>query len=215
MSLRKSVSRNGRLPSALRDTRRAEILAAALSEIGEHGFEGTTMARVAARAGASKETLYAWFGDKQGLVQALIETNADDALEDVSALLADAPRDADTMRTTLTTLGSSLLQLLTSPASVALNRAAMTSRELATVLAEAGRTRTGTLVADYLERACAAGLTQEPDGSEAFRLFYGLLVRDTQIAVLLGATAPQPSACDAQAERATTQWLQLVGGSAR
>lgn len=48
-----------------------------MDEIVQHGYDDTSMAQIAARAGASKETLYAWFGDKSGLIQALIESNAD------------------------------------------------------------------------------------------------------------------------------------------
>jgi AcrR family transcriptional regulator len=42
----------------------------------ERGYGGTTMAAVAERAGSSKETLYAWFGSKQGLFTAVIRRQA-------------------------------------------------------------------------------------------------------------------------------------------
>jgi AcrR family transcriptional regulator len=43
------------------------LRAAALVEFAEHGVHGTTVERIAARAGVNKERLYAYFGDKQAL----------------------------------------------------------------------------------------------------------------------------------------------------
>ncbi|MGN7192105.1 TetR family transcriptional regulator [Curtobacterium sp. MCBA15_004] len=40
---------------------------AARTEFAAHGFEGTTVAAVAARAGVNKERLYSYFGDKRAL----------------------------------------------------------------------------------------------------------------------------------------------------
>jgi AcrR family transcriptional regulator len=40
---------------------------AALAEFAEHGLHGTTVERIASRAGVNKERLYAYFGDKQAL----------------------------------------------------------------------------------------------------------------------------------------------------
>jgi AcrR family transcriptional regulator len=39
------------------------VLEAALELLVERGYRRTTMAAIAERATASKETLYAWFGD--------------------------------------------------------------------------------------------------------------------------------------------------------
>ena len=47
-------------------TRRALRDAAAI-EFAEHGLEGTTMTRIAQRAGINKERLYNYFGDKRAL----------------------------------------------------------------------------------------------------------------------------------------------------
>ena len=40
---------------------------AALVEFAAHGFDGTTVGAIAARAGVNKERLYSYFGDKQAL----------------------------------------------------------------------------------------------------------------------------------------------------
>lgn len=48
----------------------------AVATLAEYGYRESTMLEVARRASASKETLYAWFGSKPGLFQAVIRRNA-------------------------------------------------------------------------------------------------------------------------------------------
>lgn len=60
------------------DTRR-RIAAAALELFADHGFAGTTVTAIAARAGVSAQTIYAIFGSKSAIVRALL-----DQLEDAA-----------------------------------------------------------------------------------------------------------------------------------
>lgn len=46
---------------------RRRLKEAATEEFAAHGFEGTTVTRIAARAGVNKERLYSYFGDKRAL----------------------------------------------------------------------------------------------------------------------------------------------------
>jgi AcrR family transcriptional regulator len=54
------------------DEARARVLAAARSEFAEHGFAGARVDRISSDASTSKERLYAYFGSKQGLWDALV-----------------------------------------------------------------------------------------------------------------------------------------------
>jgi AcrR family transcriptional regulator len=47
---------------------------AALSEFAAHGFDGTTVASIAARSGVNKERLYSYFGDKKALWDLVLTT---------------------------------------------------------------------------------------------------------------------------------------------
>lgn len=67
---------------------RRRLKEAATAEFAEHGPDGTTMARIAERAGLNKERLYKYFGDKQ----TLFETVLRDELERLAA--AVPPVDA-------------------------------------------------------------------------------------------------------------------------
>jgi AcrR family transcriptional regulator len=66
---------------------RRRLKEAATAEFAEHGPDGTTMARIAERAGINKERLYKYFGDKQSL----FETVLTDELDKLAASVAPGP----------------------------------------------------------------------------------------------------------------------------
>ena len=66
---------------------RRRLKEAATAEFAEHGPDGTTMARIAERAGINKERLYKYFGDKQ----ALFETVLTAELDKLAASVAPVP----------------------------------------------------------------------------------------------------------------------------
>jgi len=75
---------------------RSKILDVARRQFLEHGYAGTTVARIAAEANSSVETVYKAFGGKSGLVRALWER----ALEGRGA--KPAPERSDLMSSTET-----------------------------------------------------------------------------------------------------------------
>ncbi len=180
-------------------------MAAASAELIERGYDKSTMLSIAQRAGASKETLYSWFGGKDGLFVEMITRNADQTAERIRTALVDegSPRSA------LEGFAVGLLGLLTSPESVALNRSAMHSAALAHDLLASGRHRVGPLVESYLAASAAAGHIAVDDPAEAFEVLYGLVIRDTQIRVLLGEPAPTRAAITERATRAVDDFLRL------
>ena len=187
------------------------MLEAALAELVESGVEATTMLSVARRAEASKETLYSWFGNREGLLRAVIQHNADGSAERVRAALDAAIDDDADPVDTLVAYAANLLRLLTADGSVALNRAAMVDRELAADLLESGRHRVGPLVERYLARLSDSGrlpLTVPP--GEAFTLLYGLVIEDTQIRVLLGEAPPDEAEIARRADVAVERFVRLA-----
>lgn len=175
----------------------------------EHGYEATTMSEVARRAGASKETLYAWFGSKEGLAAALIRSEGEASVGAVRRALSGPQGSGAEVRERLQSYATGLLTLLTSPVSVALNRAAMGRPDLAALLLEHGRHRIGPLVTEYLAALSTAGQIEVSDPASAFELLYGLVVRDTQIRVLLGEAAPSDSFLRKRAVEAVNIFLRL------
>jgi AcrR family transcriptional regulator len=175
-----------------RDARRDHILDITLELLARHGYEGTSMHKVAGGARTSKETLYAWFGDKAGLFEALVSREAQAMNDELAAALAAEEPGGDA-RETLVRFGTDVLTLLLGPRSLTINRAAIaaasTSPELGRILAAKGRETTRPLVQRHLTAEHRAGRLNIPDADEAFELLMGLLLRDLQVRLLIGATA--------------------------
>jgi AcrR family transcriptional regulator len=52
---------------------RDRVIVAAIEEFAEHGFAGARVDRIATTARASKERIYAWFGDKAALYEHAVQ----------------------------------------------------------------------------------------------------------------------------------------------
>ena len=101
--------------------RQREVLDAALALLVEEG-DRVTMTSVARRASCSKETLYKWFGDRDGLLTATVRWQA----SKVRARDYDRQHlDASAMRDSLESFAVAWLKVITSETSIALNRVAV------------------------------------------------------------------------------------------
>lgn len=63
---------------------RRRLRDAALVEFAERGFDGTTVAAIAQRAGVNKERLYSYFGDKKALWELVLATELERLAASVS-----------------------------------------------------------------------------------------------------------------------------------
>src|SRR5215831_2921393 len=98
--------------------RQQAVLDAALGLLVEAG-DGLTMTAVARRASCSKETLYKWFGDRDGLLTATVQWQA----AKVRVPLVDRKTlDAESLRASVQQFARDLLATLAGSTSVALNR---------------------------------------------------------------------------------------------
>lgn len=198
--------RRGRPADGEQEERRRRVLDAAFDELIERGYEKVTMLAIARRAGASKETLYSWFGNREGLFRAMIADNADATSEGVRRALGGDASPVDT----LARFGVGLLSLLTDERSVALNRASMVVPALAGDLLQNGRHRVGPIVEQYLASLDGRDGLRVDDAASAFETFYGLLIRDSQIRVLLGEPAPTRRQIEQRADEAARQFISLI-----
>ncbi|MBD2066290.1 TetR/AcrR family transcriptional regulator [Leptolyngbya sp. FACHB-671] len=74
------------MPKEAKQTAKAEqILQGAMQEFLRDGYAATSMARIAATAGVSKETLYSYFESKEKLFAALVQYTAEQHLQQVFA----------------------------------------------------------------------------------------------------------------------------------
>lgn len=193
-----------------RSLRQQQIEDAAYAVLEAKGYGGTSMLGIAKHARASNETLYNWYGDKQGLFQALVTRNAQEVKEHLETELES---DHDAM-SILGTLGPKLLTLLTGDRAVALNRAAAadSSGELGATLSKAGREAVFPLLERVLERAREEGALKFEQTGEAVALYLDLLVGDQQIRRVIGRL-PQPTKtyCQERSERAVRLLRRLLG----
>lgn len=190
--------------------RQREVLEAALGVLVRDGGR-LTMSAVAAEANCSKETLYKWFGGRDGLLTAIVRWQA--AQVRVDAVSGAIDRAALTGR--LQQFAEDWLRVVSSDRSLALNRLAIghaseEGADLGGVVLDNGRFALGQRLKPILEAARSAGILAFDDSEEAFRTFFGLVARDVHIRLLLGERIKLTrAAIAAESARATEQFLKL------
>ncbi len=193
--------------------RQQAVLDAVLALMMEQGGD-LTVSDIARRANCSKETLYKWFGDRDGILTATVRWQA----SKVRAGNYDSQHlDAAALRQSLESFAANWLGVISSQTSIALNRVAVAQAasgksDLGRIVLANGRFAIGERLKPLLVEARRAGLIDFDDAEEAFRTFFGLVGRDVQIRLLLGDELELAAAdIRREAQRATNQFLALVG----
>ncbi|MEO0543059.1 MAG: TetR/AcrR family transcriptional regulator [Pseudomonadota bacterium] len=190
------------------DRRRQAIEEAAYVVLAEKGYKGASMLEIARRAGASNETLYKWYGNKQGLFKSLVVDNAKRITTLIDAVLADAGENSGL--DILIPVGERLLTVLTSERAIALNRAAAgdvhDTSSLGKALADNGRDAVLPLIAGLIEQGIGSELADAESSSDIAESWLSLLVGDLQVRIVTGqAEAPNKDAIKGRAIKAVTQ----------
>lgn len=189
--------------------RQTQIETAAYALLEQKGYAGTSMQAIARKARASNETLYNWYGDKNGLFKALVARNA----AEVKALLEEELVTGQDPIATLGRLGPKLLTLLLGDRAIALNRAAAAdpSGELGAAISMAGRESVLPLIVAVLERAKSDKKLIFDQADEAAGLYMNLLVGDLQIRRVIGRVpAPDPAFCNTRSGLALSRLSRLL-----
>jgi AcrR family transcriptional regulator len=194
--------------------RQNAVLEEALRLLVSGGEKALTTAGVARAANCSKESLYKWFGDRDGLMEAMI------------AYQASKVRTGDGAQANLTRPGlekllhdfaTGLLDVLSGDVSLALNRLAIgqasrESSQLGEMLLERGRRQIGRRATALLISAKRAGLIAFDDANEAYETLYGLIVRDLHVRMMLGEDVSAiRKEFGRRAEKAVNAFLALYG----
>lgn len=193
--------------------RQREVLDAVLDLLVE-GSDTLTMTAVARRASCSKETLYKWFGDRDGLLTATVRWQASKVR---TGNYDRAKLDATALRESLERFAVNWLRVISSKTSIALNRVAVSHAasgrsNLGQIVLANGRFAIGDRLKPLLEAARDAGLLAFDDTETAFRTFFGLVGRDVQVRLLLGDDLRLTEVDMARdARRATQQFFALHG----
>ncbi|WDR05375.1 TetR/AcrR family transcriptional regulator [Devosia rhodophyticola] len=195
--------------------RQQAVLTAALDLLVENG-DGLTMTAVARRASCSKETLYKWFGDRDGLLTATVQWQA------AKVRMPQVNRtglNLSSLRESVEQFARDLLSVLIGEISVTLNRTAVTHAaqekdSLGTIVLENGPLTIRRRLKPILEAGRDARLLRFASSEEAYRTFFGLVVRDVQIRLLLGDKTLKQTNIEADAKQATDHFFALYGYSA-
>lgn len=175
--------------------------------------QGTpSMNSIARKANCSKETLYKWFGDRDGFLEAMVQWQAS------RVRMTALKRETVTMASLFAALehfARDWLLVLSGETSVVLNRLAVShagsdKSRLGAIVLHNGPVAMARRLEPVLRLGREAGLLAIDNIDEAFRTFFGLVVRDMQIRLLLGdSLAMTDEMIMKQAGLATRQFFSL------
>jgi TetR/AcrR family transcriptional repressor of mexJK operon len=155
-----------RSPGRPKDLEKREaILDAAQSLFAERGIDGVPIEAIAARSGVSKVTVYGHFGDKAKIFDSIVARETERLRDTLSATL---PADGS-LEDRLTGFGMALIDMLTQPCHLALDRAvsleAQRNPDLGRRFFDAGPGQVRRLLSGTLARAQAEGqiAVDDPD----------------------------------------------------
>lgn len=193
--------------------RRGAILAAAYAVLTERGYAGASTLEIARRARVSKRELYAEFGNKSGMLKALIADTA--ARMRPPSAKADVA-DRSSLKVALQRYGATLLTERTRKPVLAINRLAIAeagrSAEPGRILERHGREPTRQALIEFMSAARAAGVLRQDDPEVMAGRFFSLLMGDLMIRLLLGIVEPpEAKEIGKRAEAATSAFLSLHG----
>jgi TetR/AcrR family transcriptional repressor of mexJK operon len=154
--------------------KRAQILDGAATVFAADGYEGASMARIAAVAGVSKGTLYNHFDSKAALFTAYVGGKCDHYLAHV---FDSANHDGDPAEV-LRGIGKRMVQMMLSDIGLAIYRVVIAEAAKFPALArgffDAGPARAIAFMADWLAEETRRGRLAVPDPAFAAEQFFNL-----------------------------------------
>ena len=169
----------GEMRADTRARRQAQIEEVAYRLLQTRGYAATSMLAVAREASASNETLYRWYGDKNGLFTSMVQNNA----RAIRQALEQALHDRTDPFACLDAIAPLLLSMVLGERAISLNRAAAAdeSGQLGAAIAAGGREAIFPLVEELMRRGLSSGMLEAPSAAVATELFLRLLIGDQQI----------------------------------
>jgi AcrR family transcriptional regulator len=164
--------------------RRQEILQAAFKVFADNGYAGATMLEIARRARASKETLYAWFQNKEKLFETLLLNR----VSEIGAKLPNAVVDTPEPAIFLPAIAQAILRVTTTPDWIAMMRIAVAEAsrfpELRRIMANLFMARVGLIA--YFNKCRCRGLMEFEDAATMVGLFLSMVDGDWPDRLLFG-----------------------------
>ncbi len=203
----------GGRPTREEAVRREErVLDVASAMFLDQGFDGTAIDAIAAAAGIGKPSLYARYGDKQGLFIAVLRRRLEQWIRPFAGLIPhhDGALGRAQVREVLESFGRHIVDGCLRPETIALGRV-LTSEatrfpELARVLHEEGWMQGVRCLAAFLEQAIDFSKSEVGDPELAADLFFSLMLGRLSRQALLGIPV-DPRTLDTRVEAAVAIFL--------
>jgi AcrR family transcriptional regulator len=164
--------------------RRQEILQVAFKVFADNGYSGATMLEIAQGARASKETLYAWFQNKEKLFETLLLS----LVSEITGRLPKAAVDGPEPAIRLPAIAEAMLRVTTTPEWIAMMRIAIAEAsrfpELRRIMANLFMSRDGLMA--YFNECRRRGLMEFDDAAEMVGLFISMVESDWSGRLLFG-----------------------------
>lgn len=193
------------------EARRQAMIDAAAEIIFEVGYERASLAAIVRRSGGSLTTLYQLFGNKDGLLEAMMEQRCACIMEELSSpdLPSKGPRAA------LTSIAHVFMRVLLSTEAQALWRMVMSEGlqfpRLPEIFFAGGPDRLHARLAEYLLGLERAGCAKVPDPLGAAKAFCMLVHGDLYHRVVSGLRQPpEPAELAAHIERAVDMFGRII-----
>lgn len=172
------------------ERRRQAMMEAAYDLFIEKGYVAVTVDEIIQRSGGSKSSLYKFFGNKEGIMGAVIETLANEMLDQMQvAALSNKP-----VREELNRIGFSVGRLALSANAINQYRLAIANvaryPDLARLWFDKGPGTTFAGFADYFKRESANGRLNIEHPDLAAQLFLGMIICKDNILMSIGSDAP-------------------------
>jgi TetR/AcrR family transcriptional regulator, mexJK operon transcriptional repressor len=189
-------------------TRRLAFLNAANAAFLEKGYANTTLGDIIAKSGGSRQTLYALFGGKQGLFEAIVAERNAEMFRPLRAegQLDRAPEDV------LVEIGIRFVQMVLAPDAIGVFRLVVAEgpsmRELSERFWDLGPARTIDAFEGYFAEQSRRGVLRVDDAKQAARQLQGILLGNFHMQCLLGVREPpSPEEIRAFVKTAVTRFL--------
>jgi TetR/AcrR family transcriptional repressor of mexJK operon len=204
-----SNAASARIPPSKRlAARREAFLAAARQVFEKKGFAEATLDDVVALSGGSRQTLYALFGGKQGLFEAITSDTCETIFQGLTPEKL-ATRAADEV---LKEVGTRYLTIVTSPSCLSLNRLVVAEApripEVIQRFWKLGPGRSRAFLAEFFDRQIERGLLQMPNSLAAAEYFLEMLSGTVRLQCLIGLRQPPtPEEIEEIVQGAVAQFL--------
>ena len=174
------------LTNAAGKKRRDAMMEAAYSLFIEKGYASVSVDDIIRASKGSKSSLYKFFGNKEGILKAVVESLADDMVRRINI---EVP-SGKSLREALTGIGMVLVDLALSDNAVNQHRHAVSHAkafpELARLWYESGPRRSFEGIADFMEKEAARGRLRIANPQRAALLFAGMIIFHDNMRLLIG-----------------------------